>query len=105
MLRARYFASISAGVLVLSSSSNCNAAMIAWSRLDAWRFFLTSCRRFSKPDGYLSLAHVKYSRFTSTGSEPGIDLDKSIGGGGAGGGFGGCSLNLGEKFSWGILAV
>src|SRR5262249_59939698 len=82
--------------------SNCNAAMIAWSRLDAWRFFLTSWRRLSKGDGYFSVAHVKYSRFTSTGSEPGIDLDKSIGGGGTVGGFDDCSLNCGESFSGGI---
>src|SRR6266436_1029412 len=92
----------SAGVLVLSSSSNCNAAIIASSRLDALRFFLTSRSRYSRPDGYLSLAQVKYSRFTSTGSEPGIDLDKSIGGGGTVGGFDDCSLNPGASFSGAI---
>src|SRR6266436_1946811 len=102
MLRARYFASTSAGVLVLSSSSNCNAAIIASSRLDALRFFLTSRSRYSRPDGYFSFAQVKYSRFTSTGSEPGIDLDKSIGGGGTVGGFDDCSLNCGESLSGGI---
>src|SRR5947208_6449128 len=102
MLRARYFASRSDGVLLLSSSSNCNALMIASSRSDAFRFFLTSCSRFSSADGYFSLAHVKYSRFTSTGSEPGTDFARSIGGGGTVGGFDDCSLNCGESFPGGI---
>src|SRR5262245_5119366 len=58
MLRARYFASTSYGVLLLSPSSNRNASMIAWSRLDALRFILTSRSRYSSPDGNLSLAVV-----------------------------------------------
>src|SRR5260370_3991962 len=102
MRRAGYFASTSAGVLVLPSSSNCNAAIIASSRLDALRFFLTSRSRYSRPDGYFSFAQVKYSRFTSTGSEPGIDLDKAIGGGGTVGGFDDCSLNCSESLSGGL---
>src|SRR5438876_10231477 len=99
MLRARYFASRSDGVLLLSSSSNCNALMIASSRSDAFRFFLTSCSRFSSADGYVSLAHVKYSRFTSTGSEPGTDFARSMGGAGTVGGFvgRGSSLNPGAS--------
>src|SRR6266478_5818903 len=102
ILRARYFASISYGVLLLSSSSNFNASMIAWSRLGASRCFLTSRSRFSSAAGHLSLTLVKYSRFTSAGSEPGIDLDKSVGGGGTVGGFDDWSLNCGESFSGGI---
>src|SRR6266446_5842103 len=102
MLRARYFASTSAGVLVLSSSSNCNAAIIASSRLDALRFFLTSRSRYSRPDGYFSFAQVKYSRFTSTGSDPGNDFDRSIAGGGTVGGFICGGLKPGASFSRGI---
>src|SRR5262245_52019514 len=102
MVRARYFASTSAGVLVLSSSSNRNAATISSSRLGALRFFLTSRSRYSSPAGYFSFAQVRYSRFMSTGSEPGIDLDKSIGGGGTVGGFDDCSLNPGANLSGAI---
>src|SRR6516165_10074084 len=99
MLRARYFASTSAGVLLLSSSSNFNASRISLSRLEALRFFRTSRSRYSSPDGYFSLAQVKYSCFTLTGSEPGTDLDKSMGGGGTVGGFvgGGARLNPGAS--------
>src|SRR5215468_2441659 len=104
MLRARYFASTSYGVLFLSPSSNRNASMIAWSRLDALRFIRTSLSRYSSPDGNFSLAHVKYSRFTSTGSEPGTDFAKSTGGAGTVGGFvgGGASLKPGASLSAGI---
>src|SRR5260370_10060020 len=76
--------------------------MIALGRLGGSGCFLTSRRRFLSAGGHLSLTLVKYSRFTSTGSEPGIDLDKSIGGGGTVGGFDDCSLNCGESLSGGI---
>src|SRR5215831_2460093 len=92
------------GVLFLSPSSNRNASMIAWSRLDALRFIRSSRSRYSSPDGNFSLAHVKYSRFTSTGSEPGTDFAKSTGGAGTVGGFvgGGANLKPGASLSTGI---
>src|SRR5260370_27909969 len=76
--------------------------MIALGRLGGSGCFLTSRRRFLSAGGHLSLTLIKYSRFTSTGSEPGIDLDKSIGGGGTVGGFDDCRLNCSESLSRGI---
>src|SRR5262249_60695105 len=98
------FGCTSYGFLFLSPSANRNASMVAWSGLDALRFILTSRSRYSSPDGNLSLAHVKYSRFTSTGSEPGTDFAKSTGGAGTVGGFvgGGASLKPGASLSAGI---
>ena len=104
MLRARYLASMSDAVLVLSSSSNCNAVDDRYaSRLGALRFFLTSRSRFSSADGCFSLAQVKYSRFTLTGSEPGTDLDRSISGAGTVGGFvgRGARPKSGRQLIWG----